>query len=366
MKHYELPSNAGEVTIEWLNHALRSDSSGLVLDSNITSFSFDVLGEGKGFMNQVVRLTLQIGQGTSSSDLTVVAKFPSQDPEIQALNDRAGEGQRENMFYQDIGGNTDMPTPTLYFSGFDAATGNSILIIEDLAQARPGDSVVGCSLDDVDLAIRCLADFQAKWWNDSGVAQYAWLPQKNEDASFYAREYDRSWNILMNKSQGMMPDRLWVFGQNLGRYIGTVRRYLSGSPTTLVHGDYRPDNCFFGNHQDQRPLTIFDWEYCTEGRGVYDVATFLCEALTTKERAEYEIDFLVLYHSLLVDKGITGYSFDQCLIDYRWAYLDLTVFWAVTGGPCDWTSSRAKQYLDNTLERIDAALYDNECAKLIL
>ena len=366
MKHYELPSNVDAVTIDWLNHALRSQSSGLVLDSDITSFSFELLGEGKGFMNQVVRLTVQTALGVTSPDLTMVAKFPSQDPAIQALNDKAGENQRERMFYQEIAGVTEMPTPDLYFAGFDEATGNSLLIIEDLAEARVGDSVEGCSLDDIALAIRSLADFQAKWWNDSAGSQYAWLPRKSKDADFYAQEYEMSWNLLKEKSLGVMPRRLWEFGQNLGPYVGTIREYLSVSPTTLVHGDYRPDNCFFGNYQDRRPLAIFDWEYCTEGRGVYDLATFLCEALTPKQRAEYEIDFLALYHSLLVDKGISGYSFEQCLLDYRWAYLDLIVFWAVIGGPCDWTSSRAKQYLNNTLERFDAAVHDHECAKLLL
>jgi len=365
MKNHKLPGNVRQMTVDWLNNALHSESSGVVLDSNIASFSFEPLGEGKGFMNEVVRLTLQTSRGLPSSHLSMVAKFPSQNPEIQALNERVGADRRETMFYQEIAGVTDIPTPDLYFADVDETTGNSVLIIEDLAEARIGDSVKGCSMDDVALAIRSLADFQGNWWNNLDGSRYAWLPTKSSDSDVYEQEYAQAWGLLREKSEGAMPDRLWELGQNLGQHISTIRGHLSGIPATLVHGDYRPDNCFFGDHQDRRPLTVFDWEYCTEGSGVYDVATFLCEALTREQRSKHELDFLGLYHSLLMDKGVTGYSFDQCLLDYRWSYLDLMLFWAVIGAPCDWTGTRAKQYLRNTIERIDGAVHDLDCMKLL-
>jgi hypothetical protein len=295
----------------------------------------------------------------------MVAKFPSQNPEIQALNKRAGEDHRENLFYREIASVTDMHTPDLYFAASDEITGNSVLIIEDLADARLGDSVKGCSMDDMALAIGSIADIHSIWWNKLGGAQYNWVPTKSLDAEFYEQEYNQAWDLLRVKAEGAMPDRLWKLGKILGQHVSTIRGHLSSVPTTLVHGDYRPDNCFFGNLQDNRPLVVFDWEYCTKGRGVYDVATFLSEALTREQRAKYELDFLGLYHSLLVQNGVKGYSFDQCLTDYRWSFLDLILFWAVVGGPCDWDDLRAKQYLRNTLERFDGAVYDHESMKLL-
>ena len=365
MRDRELPHNAQEITVDWLNRVLRSESSGLVLDGDVTSFSVESLGEGKGFMNQVVRIRLYTSEESLSPHLSMVAKFPSQDPEIKALNVRVGDDNRESMFYREIAAVADMPTPDLYFSDSDGSIGNSVLMIEDLSDARLGDSVEGCSSEEIQLAIHSLAEFQADYWGNVAEMQYAWLPAKSADTEIYSREYDQAWKALKVKAGDAMPDHLWELGQELGQHIGAIRTHLSTAPLTLVHGDYRPDNCFFGGEFDRRPLAVFDWEYCTKGRGVYDVATFLCEVFTPEQRIRHELDCLRLYHSQLLDGGVSGYTFDQCLTDYRLSFLDLIVFWAITGSACDWTSQRATQYLRNSLERMDAAVTEHESMKLL-
>jgi len=316
-------------------------------------------------MNQVVRINVYTAKGNLLPDLSMVGKFPSQAPEVRALNARVGDDNRESMFYREIAGATTMPTPDLYFSDSDELTGNSVLLIEDLADGRLGDSVEGCSLDEIRLAIESLAQFQANCWEDVAENRYPWLPTKSADTEMYVREYDQAWRTFKEKSGDAIPDHLSKLSKELGRHIGAIRTQLSTAPLTLVHGDYRPDNCFFGGRLDKRPVAIFDWEYCTKGRGVYDVATFLCEVFTPEQRTKYELDFLHLYHSKLLEAGISGYTFDQCLTDYRLSFLDLIVFWTVTGAVCDWTSERATQYLRNTTERMDAAVTDHESMKLL-
>ena len=108
-----------------------------------------------------------------------------------------------------------------------------------------------------------------------------------------------------------------------------------------------------------------DWEFCVRGRGAYDVATFVSEAFSPGERKKAETGLLREYHSILEDSGVKGYSFDECLYDYRLSMLELFVFWTITGGYCNYEGERAQAYLRNTLERLDSAIRDLESTETI-
>ncbi len=56
---------------------------------------------------------------------------------------------------------------------------------------------------------------------------------------------------------------------------------------------------------------------------------------------------------------------DQCILDYRLAMLDVFVFWVVTGGYCDFKDDRGSVFLENALQRFDAAIKDLECEELL-
>ena len=82
------------------------------------------------------------------------------------IADKLGQDRREVMFYQEAPTNDDIQIPHCYYSAIDPATGNTILLLEDVNSARQGDSVVGCSLADAHRCIGQLAKFQASWWNN--------------------------------------------------------------------------------------------------------------------------------------------------------------------------------------------------------
>src|SRR5215218_3787125 len=44
---------------------------------------------------------------------------------------------------------TPVPTPHCYYSHLDSETGFALLVLEDLARARNGKSIAGCSVDEV-------------------------------------------------------------------------------------------------------------------------------------------------------------------------------------------------------------------------
>ena len=104
-----------------------------------------------------------------------------------------------------------------------------------------------------------------------------------------------------------MPRGLRLLGDRLIIEIPRIKAKLTEPPRTIIHGDYRLDNCFFPANATARPLVVFDWEFCARGKGVCDVAAFVSEAFPPQQRRHGEMGLLRTYHSALVSNGVSGY-----------------------------------------------------------
>ena len=93
-------------------------------------------------------------------------------------------------------------------------------------------------------------------------------------------------------------------------------------PRTMIHSDFVPDNIFFPTSQGGVPFALTDWQMVGHGRGPYDVA-MLCGLLSPDVRRRNERELLRLYHSRLVERGVHGYSPDDCWRDYRRSLMSL-------------------------------------------
>ena len=358
-----IPACADEITAAWLTEALRC--GGLTNSASVTSFNAEVVGEGKGFMSQVARLSLEYDVRDGDLPRTVIVKLPSVDPEIKALTGFLGYYQREVRFYEEITSSVGIETPDRYYSATDPEAGRAVLLMEDLSHTRLGDSLAGCSIAEARLAARLLAGFQASWWESPHLERLDWMPSKTDNAGLFQEIYSDAWSMLLQKAGSGMPDALIRVAERLEPQIRQVRDRLSEHPRTIVHGDYRLDNLFF-DARDGRPTIIaIDWEFCTRGKGTYDLAVFISEAFSPEARRREEMDLLRLYHSVLVENGVRGYSYDQCLLDYRFSMLDMFLFWIVVGGYCDFDGERGTQYLHNSMERFSAAIADLGSAELL-
>ncbi len=363
MSGLTVPTSLPDITPCWLTEALNAGrSSG---GPSVTGYTAEPLAEGKGFMNQLFRLRLHFDSGSADQPDTVIAKLPSADPLLRTVFDSLGQSQREVGFYRNLANSPHMPTPSLYHSGMEPATGNTVLLLEDLRSLRQGDSVAGCTLAEARLCIGQLARFHASWWDSPLLDGLEWMPLREADTDAYERIYPGSWAALVEKAGEGMPPDLRVLGDHLISDMRRVKTRLSRPPLTVVHGDYRLDNCFLSEGASSQQAVVIDWEFCTKGRGTYDVATFVNEAFSPERRREVELGLLREYHSILQEHGVRGYTFEECMYDYRLSMLELFVFWIITGGHCDYEGERAAIYLRNTLERLNAAIVDLASIELI-
>jgi hypothetical protein len=94
------------------------------------------------------------------------------------------------------------------------------------------------------------------------------------------------------------------------------------SPFTLVHGDYRLDNMFFGGNVS--PITEVDWGVGA-GKGSFDLGYFLSNSLTTEQLLRRGRALTKLYHKTLVEYGVKDYSLRQLKNDCRERFAELSI-----------------------------------------
>ena len=85
-------------------------SKGALSSASVIRRSVEAIAEGKGFMNQVVRLRLHYDDDPVDLPHTVIVKLPSTDPALRMIAEKLGQDRREVRFYQEA------PTPATYKS----------------------------------------------------------------------------------------------------------------------------------------------------------------------------------------------------------------------------------------------------------
>ena len=193
-----------------------------------------------------------------------------------------------------------------------------------------------------------------------------WMPLKCDESDAYLDIYPGAWESLLLQAGDGMPQDLRQLGDALRPQITRIKAQLTRRPRTIVHGDFRLDNCFFDDAAEPKPPVVLDWEFSVRGRGVCDVATFIGEAFPAQQRGEVERDLVATYHAVLMENGVNDYAFEECWLDYRLAMLEIFIFWVVTGGYCNYETERGTVYLHNTLARCNAAISQLQAVELIL
>ena len=108
----------------------------------------------------------------------------------------------------------------------------------------------------------------------------------------------------------------------ISTFNGHVARWAegTGTPLTVAHYDFRPDNFLFARTPDAPPLVIVDWQTANEGLGMVDVAYMIAGSFTPERRREVERDLVQSYLTKLRSAGVT-YSDEDCWRDYKFGSL---------------------------------------------
>lgn len=366
MRSRKIPGGPDELTPQWLTAALRD--TGTIKHASVESFDMETsIQAGTGFMGELARLTLRYDQPEQGAPQLLIAKFPSASPENREIADTFRFYEREVRFYEEIADEVELRTPRRYYSACDPETQDYVLLLEDLAPARVGDQLAGCSLEEAQLCIRDLAKFHATWWESRRLDEIDWMPFTNDPliAESAQDSYLEAWEPFLDYVGDKLPDSIRQVGERFGENVIKMMNRFGQPPRTIIHGDYRLDNLFFGTPEGGDPLAVIDWQISSRGRGVFDVAYFTCGTMRPPERKAAEMDLLGMYHSILVENGVRGYDFDQCFEDYRASALFCLLYAVIDIGSLDVTDERGVELFDAIMERAISATRDLNAGELL-
>jgi hypothetical protein len=313
-----VPADTDEITQEWLAAALHQ--AGALDQARVTSIQSAQIGQ-LGFTGQIQRLQISYDKPEPCAPRSLVAKFSATHPELRATVHSMGFYEREIGFYRELASDCPVRTPRCYFGEVEMDSGASVLLLEDLSWMHNLDSTGG-SVDEAELVIRELGKLHAAWWGDARLDEIPWLAMKGmltpDEAPLVFTE---NWASFLSKLSIPVTEELLWAGDLCARYLHAVSVSMySGPPRTLIHNDVHGDNLLVAE-DGERSLAIVDWQLTTPASPGLDVAGFLVGYLDTWERRRHENRLLRMYYSVLIQHGITGYSFEQCWDDYRMALM---------------------------------------------
>ncbi len=313
---YDAPTCPGELTPQWLTHALREGRA--IGDARVVSV--DVRPIGNGMAGTVVQVVLEYDREMTSAPASVIVKLQAAPGPTLEMARRLGIYEREARFYTEVAGDFPAPVPRLYYC-CPSAPACYVLVLEDVSPASDGNLLFGCSFEQAATVLSWIGDAHAAWWESSRLETLDWLPAPNyAAASNVAAESTRkAWKIYRRKLGSGAPRNVIALGERLDGSTH-VSDQLSATPCTLVHGDLRLPNVMFA--PDGTPVAIIDWQTAMRGRGAMDLAAFFLFSLNAPDRRRAEAKLLPAYIRMLEDRGIEGYSLEQCWHDYRLALID--------------------------------------------
>lgn len=354
-----IPDTPQDITSQWLTEALSSTrtSSKVV----VTSLRIEPIAE-LTCAGQLARLHLSFNQPQSTLPSTVVAKLHAPDEPLRAKTRPFTPDKCEILFYQQLANEMPLRTPHCYYSAMNVPDGKYVRILEDLAPAKVGDQIRGSPAKEAALALRAIAGFHAHWWNSEKIKGFDWLTSVTTDSDSVSRwilnQYQEAFPIFVDKTGALLTDAIKTFGEQLPEKL-TGKSQFGKPPRTLVHGDFRLENVFFGASLGELSFAVIDWQDISRGKGVSDVAWFIggCLQVTSKRQVE-ERQLLKIYHETLKANGVSGYTFDACWNDYRLAmprYFVQAVLMVAASNP---ENEREQRLARAVSERFIAAIMD--------
>jgi hypothetical protein len=320
-----IASDPVDLTPAWLTEVLRAGGE-LGAGTAVASVALAPVGTGQVSDSLRLRLTYD---GPERGPESIVAKLPAADPTSRATGLAMRNYECEVRFYQELAGDLPVRTPRCLHADIDVATGDFVLLLEDLAPAEQGDQLAGCDVERAALAIAELPKLHAPRWGDPALAGIEWLHRDPEAGRIALLELLPTLHAGFREryADALDPDAATALDALFPR-LGAYLAARPGEPATVVHGDYRLDNLLFGGHGGGVPVAVVDWQTVGHGAALHDVAYFLGAGLQVEDRRAHEEALVRDYHARLLAAGVEGFGWDDCWLGYRrgtWSGLVMAV-----------------------------------------
>jgi hypothetical protein len=269
-------------------------------------------------------------------------------------------GDAETRFYRDLAPALSSPPILRCLATAPATSAEPWLLLEDLRTShrcppwpdRPADS-------DLQEAVIVLAGLHAGWWEGQGAENPLGTPHT-----------ETSLRAMVGDVRAHLPAFLEVVA-DLSRADRQVLETVFNSPLrpwlrltdqrglTLIHGDAHTWNFLFPRSGSGMPYLI-DWQTWHSDVGARDLAYMMALHWDRRVRQQLERPLLELYHRELVQRGVTMYTFEELLLDYRKCVVRNLTFPIIF-----WSRGFPRERWRYRLDRALAAFHDFNCTELL-
>ena len=359
-----IPRSPEEITPQWLTGALRENN--IIREANVVSTSAEGIGAGAGFLGQLAKIAITYDRAEAGAPRSLIAKLPTLDPGGREIGNLFRFYEREIRFYEDLADGLEINAPKRYYSAMDVPGDEYLLLIEDLAPALVGDEAAGVSVEQSERAIRNLATFHAAWWESPRLEMLDWMPFVNAPVHQSAQQsYQQAWPKFCELFGDKISSRMMGIGEEMREHIIDLLNAMEPQPRTIIHGDFRGDNVFYGDGTTAPAFTAIDWQISSKGRGIFDVAYFLCTSIDPVLRKAHEERLVRLWHDAISESNdTTSYTFDDAFHDYRVSALYMHTYTVIALGSMDFANERGLMLFNEWLRRRAMAIEDLDCGEL--
>lgn len=227
-------------------------------------------------------------------------------------------GEPELVFYRELAPTLPSPPMVHCLATAPITSKQQWLILEDLRAShtnppwpqRPTDK-------EVYDGVAVLARLHAQWWEAPTLGSTVGTLHTETKLRTMVYGFRDHLPGLFNDLGDDLPlaDRLvleTVFNSSLRPWL----RLLEPRALTVIHGDAHTWNFLFPRSGQGMPYLI-DWQLWHLDVGVKDLAFLIALHWEPAVRQQLELPLLNFYHQELIGAGVSNYSFDDLMLDYR-------------------------------------------------
>lgn len=296
-------------TPDMIDKAWLAEVLGAKAGKEVADFALTRIGTDQGASALLYRVDIAWHEAPDQTNAPhlpaqVVLKFASPDPAYRQYAQQMGTYLKEARFYQNFGDDPALPVPRAYFAAIDPTSGYFVLVLEDLSAARMADWF-GSGVDDVQLALDCLAQIHARFWDDQSLMRLTWLGRADdaEQSERYRALLEQSLPAARSQFDSLLSDYAWKVLETWLAHWDALRLTTAVGAKTLVHREADMRQMFFPSPTLDR-FVLFDWQSPEVGWGAADVGRMITTSLNLEQRRQHEFNLVERYQRALQQHGV--------------------------------------------------------------
>jgi len=302
-----IPATKGDLTPEWFTSILR-----LMGNNHVKSIDLQPLGESDSVSGEIYRARLTYSDKAPDNPKSVILKLPR--PRSLRTKVNIDSYKNEVTFYRTLAPKVGVMVPKHIYSDIDPETNDYILIIQDFPSSKNIRNETGANKEQAYKLIEYMAKLHAWNWCNQELEDI--LPGLDSSIEAISTGLDRLPVFLSRFSEYIYKEEMEVY-QALPNGFRDAVHPLLFTPMTIIHNDFALKNILVVDGDEEPSFVLVDWAMVRWGPGVRDLSHFVRTSVPLQTRPLGEIEFVRQYLACLVDMGVSGYSYEQLLDDYR-------------------------------------------------